>query len=505
MASSSSTVSVFDAHRFRKAHNEQLFDSYARRRKVIPEVGLNLEDDEYPEIMEQIALRGWRRLAAPRMDISKLLVQEFYANAAVSDEEAAAQEELPYKSFVRGKEIDFSLNNIRRVMRFKRETTGAQTDYKTCQVLNQRLDEVLAELCIPGATWKLSSSQPPVPIQLRRTELQPLARGWQEFIIHSLVPTGNKSEITTSRAILIHTIMQGEDVRAEEIIADNMVTIAQGLASKGNLAHPSTIYKLCKDAGVPLREFARTPRIPSLSYITAKRMETIRFPRHQQPQQQEDEEEDEPMRQADGGSFEEEDHQPPQQNQPPQQDQQPQQHGFPNFQPRYESQYHEDLQGIEETLSSMQFFQQTFYENMQKFEADYMEDVKQIKEKQEQIYNHNQRLETERNMQMALERQGRDIVEIRKQVNLWTNNVSSKEAYACWAQQQANPNLSEVPITQIPDIMRTNVEKGRPLFHGFLKSDYGASSSSQVDPEELVSLRTAPPSPHFRPPYPPFN
>ncbi|MED6117978.1 hypothetical protein PIB30_115091, partial [Stylosanthes scabra] len=111
----------------------------------------------------------------------------------------------------------------------------------------------------------------------------------------------------------------------------------------------------------------------------------------------------------------------------------------------------------------MQFFQQTFYENMQKSQADNMEEVKQIKEKQEQIYNHNQRfhaqvwqeqeklakeiqevrrgqmaqvaannqrLEAKRNMQMALERQGRDIVEIRKQVNLWTNNVSSKEAYA---------------------------------------------------------------------------
>ncbi|MED6152623.1 hypothetical protein PIB30_093755 [Stylosanthes scabra] len=143
---------------------------------------------------------------------------------------------------------------------------------------------------------------------------------------------------------------------------------------------------------------------------------------------------------------------------------------------------------------------------MQKSQADYMEEVKQIKKKQEQIYNHNQRfhaqiwqeqdklakeiqevrrgqpaqvaannqmLEAERNMQMALERQGRDIVEIRKQVNLWTNNVFSKEAYACWAQQQANPNLT--------------------------------SSSSQVDPEEPVPLRTAPPSPHFCPPYPSPN
>ncbi|MED6177208.1 hypothetical protein PIB30_095829 [Stylosanthes scabra] len=90
---------------------------------------------------------------------------------------AAAQEELPYKSFIRSKEIDFSPNNITRVMRFKRETAGALTDFKTRQASNQRLDEVLAHLCIPGATWKLSSSQPPVPIQLRRTELQQLPRG----------------------------------------------------------------------------------------------------------------------------------------------------------------------------------------------------------------------------------------------------------------------------------------------------------------------------------------
>ncbi|MED6225367.1 hypothetical protein PIB30_092969 [Stylosanthes scabra] len=215
--------------------------------------------------MEQILLRGWRRLEAPMTSVSKLLVQEFYANAAISDEEAAEQEELPYKSFVRG---------------VKRETGGAETDYKTRQAVDQRLDEVLVDLCIAEATWKLSSGQPAVPIQLRRTELHPVAKGWQEFIIYSLVPTGNKSEITIARAILIHCIMRGEEVRAEDIIADNMAVIAQGLQSKGNLAFPSTIYKLCKDAGVPLREFRRTSRIPDESYITAKRMESTRIPRN---------------------------------------------------------------------------------------------------------------------------------------------------------------------------------------------------------------------------------
>ncbi|MED6140727.1 hypothetical protein PIB30_096264 [Stylosanthes scabra] len=262
MASSSAPVSIFDEYRFRKEFNQQLFESHAKRRKVIPEVGFDLNEDEYPQIMEQVMLRGWRRLAAPHTSVSKLLVQEFYANAAISDEEAAEQDELPYKSFVRGVKVDFSPSNIRRVMRFKRETVGAQTDYKTRQAMDQRLDEALADLCIPEATWKLSSSQPAVPIQLRMTELYPLAKGWQEFIIHSLVLTGNKSEVTIARAILIHCIMQGEEVRAEDIIAENMVVIAQGLPNKGNLAFPSAIYKLCKDVVVPLREFRRTPRIP---------------------------------------------------------------------------------------------------------------------------------------------------------------------------------------------------------------------------------------------------
>ncbi|MED6199359.1 hypothetical protein PIB30_075221 [Stylosanthes scabra] len=240
MASSSAPASVFDDYRFREVVNQTLFESSVRRKKIIPEVAFNLDEGEYPQIKEQIALRGWRRLAAPTTGISKLLVQEFYANAAVSDEEVANAGQLPYKIYA--------------------ETEGAETDYRTRQATDQRLDKVLAKLCIPGATWKLSSSQPAVPIQLRRTELLPLARGWQEFIIYSLVQTGNKSEITVARAILIHAIMRGEDVRAEDIIADNMAVIAQGLHGKGNLSFPSTIYKLCKDAGVPLMLGFRNPR-----------------------------------------------------------------------------------------------------------------------------------------------------------------------------------------------------------------------------------------------------
>ncbi|MED6141201.1 hypothetical protein PIB30_100911 [Stylosanthes scabra] len=101
MASSSTPTCVLDDYRFREVFNQTLFESHVRRKKIIPEVGFNLNDDKYPQIKEQIALRGWRRLAAPMTEVSKLLVHEFYANTAVSDEEVANAGQLLYKSFVR--------------------------------------------------------------------------------------------------------------------------------------------------------------------------------------------------------------------------------------------------------------------------------------------------------------------------------------------------------------------------------------------------------------------
>ncbi|MED6176808.1 hypothetical protein PIB30_091840, partial [Stylosanthes scabra] len=92
--------------------------------------------------------------------------------------------------------------------------------------------------------------------------------------------------------------MRGEDVRVEDIIADKIVRLAQGIKEKGKLGFPSTIYKLCKEAGVPLREFRRTRKIQAEKLITARRMESTRLPRPVQPMQPEAEDEDHPMPQA---------------------------------------------------------------------------------------------------------------------------------------------------------------------------------------------------------------
>ncbi|MED6211548.1 hypothetical protein PIB30_074838 [Stylosanthes scabra] len=211
------------------------------------------------------------------------------------------------------------------------------------------------------------------------------------------------------------------------------------------------------------------------------------------------------MPQAVGGNEEE------QEQQQHQHFQQPPQQPYQDFQPNFESQYHQDLQGIEEYLASMQFLQQCFYENMQKSQSECMEEVKAIKAKQKELWNNtnrfysqirkeqkmltreiqevrkgqinqtlvnNQRAEAEKNLEQAVERQARDISEMRKQLNLWTRIASAREAYSYWAHQQANPNLSEIPVDHISDLMQTNAERGRPMFYRALKSHQGASSSS---------------------------
>ncbi|MED6127435.1 hypothetical protein PIB30_088133 [Stylosanthes scabra] len=209
-----------------------------------------------------------------------------------------------YRSFVRGVPIDFSPENIRTVMRFRAQVQGATTDFEKRKEHDQQLDRVLADLCMPGATWKLSTGQQRVQIQLRRQELNPIARGWHEFSIHSLIPSSNRSEIPVIRAILIHCIMRGEDVRAEDIIADKMLCMAQGIKEKGKLGFPSTIYKLCKEAGVLLREFRRTKKIQVEKPITTRRMESTRLPRPIQHRQQDDEDKDHLMPQAEEGNEE---------------------------------------------------------------------------------------------------------------------------------------------------------------------------------------------------------
>ncbi|MED6214209.1 hypothetical protein PIB30_100762 [Stylosanthes scabra] len=128
---SSSSISVIDNHRFKSAFNEELYNSIVKSKKVIAECCIDLDEDEYPEVKEQISLRGWRELAAPKQEISIDLIHEFYANAILTEEEMEEAGGHTFSSYVGGKVVDFSPENLRNVMRFRAQVQGAATDFET--------------------------------------------------------------------------------------------------------------------------------------------------------------------------------------------------------------------------------------------------------------------------------------------------------------------------------------------------------------------------------------
>ncbi|MED6150983.1 hypothetical protein PIB30_077934, partial [Stylosanthes scabra] len=91
-------------------------------------------------------------------------------------------------------------------------------------------------------------------------------------------------------------------------------------------------------------------------------------------------------------------------------------------------------------------------------------------------------------LEQSMVLQQKEMTEMKRQLKEWTRNVSVRDANSFWAHQQANPNLTELPIHQIPELMHLNSEKGRHLFHRGLKSHLVVGSSSQA------ALPQAPPS-----------
>ncbi|MED6225266.1 hypothetical protein PIB30_092086 [Stylosanthes scabra] len=319
----------------------------------------------------------------------------------------------------------------------------------------------------------MSSSQPLHQIQLRRQDLTPVARGWADFIIHSVIHTGNKLEITVARAVLIHSIIKGHDVRVEELIADNIAVLAEGVQGRSKLCFPSTIYRLCKEAGVPMGEFKDGEKIQIARPIIAKIMTTISGKIINQPQSQ-PMEEDEDDYDAENRFANHDQDQEMHFEAVGAKENHHQYHDQPNFED-YESnfqQYKEDKQIKREQ-------EKTIKE---------IEEVKKFQVNQTLMGAHRTPVEK---LDERVHETRNKIIEMRKKIRDWTRNASSREGYCYWAHQQANPNLVEIPPHKIPDFLHNNVANKKDPYYGALKSEIQQGESSQVADQPLPN----PPNP----------
>ncbi|MED6177162.1 hypothetical protein PIB30_095394 [Stylosanthes scabra] len=238
-------ASTSEAPRFKTLYHESHFNKFFAAREVLPELRIKIDDDVFSSITAQINLRKWQRLTKLFLMVGDSLVREFYANAWRLEEQK--NQPLTYTTQIRGTEINFSPKSIHSVLKLRDTPLPNAASYHDKNANNNlRLDEVLACLCVEGAQWVRHLDGR--PHFLRRTDLQPMAMDWYEFVCRLIMPTINCSEVNVERAVLIHAIIIGEDIHVDEIIAEQMYKFVNKTNTRSKLPFPSQHYDQRWDA-----------------------------------------------------------------------------------------------------------------------------------------------------------------------------------------------------------------------------------------------------------------
>ncbi|MED6221547.1 hypothetical protein PIB30_055843 [Stylosanthes scabra] len=172
--------------KFKTPYHEAHYKAKLSARKVLPELIIQVDESILDPCGFQIQQRKWERFTNPIQAVGHVMVKEFYAKAWEQDKK-------------RGSHI-------------LTQQWKANKDY--------RLEHVLEDLCIEGRDWVRQKDGR--PHYLRRADLEPMTKDGYDFVCRSILPTTNRSELTVKRAVLIHSIIIGENINVEEIISNQI-------------------------------------------------------------------------------------------------------------------------------------------------------------------------------------------------------------------------------------------------------------------------------------------
>ncbi|MED6139851.1 hypothetical protein PIB30_087835 [Stylosanthes scabra] len=221
--------------RFKTLYHEAHFNSTLSARRVLPELIIQADESVFNPIRFQIQQRKWEKFTKLIQAVGHLMVKEFYANAWEPDK--AKKKPYTYTSMV-------------RVLKLRKVPIPDAPSYHEKKANKDfRLDHVLEDLCEEGADWVRHKDGR--PHFLRRSDLEPMTKGWYEFICRSILPATNRFELTVERAVLIHSIIIRKNINVEEIIADQIYKFVYKTDVSSSLPFPSIIAALCADAKVP--------------------------------------------------------------------------------------------------------------------------------------------------------------------------------------------------------------------------------------------------------------
>ncbi|KOM26744.1 hypothetical protein LR48_Vigan312s000500 [Vigna angularis] len=191
---------------------------------------------------DQLLGRNWGKLAPYPAPANIAVVKEFYTNARKIGDYPAED----YLGYVRGHVIRYDPDSINSFL--GTVWTGEQCQFALCMDEGSDFEDVKSVLCIPGGHFQRNRTSSVVNI--RRTDLNPLAKYWMTFSHADIKPCSHVSNITLSRALLLYYAIRNLNVNIGQVIANEISMCANTTNNKAPLEHPSLITHLCKIARV---------------------------------------------------------------------------------------------------------------------------------------------------------------------------------------------------------------------------------------------------------------
>ncbi|KOM47476.1 hypothetical protein LR48_Vigan07g118000 [Vigna angularis] len=221
---------------------------YEKHFKVVKDMRLLMErkvgmiPNFAPQFGEQLLGRNWGKLATYPAPANIVVVKQFYTNARKIGDYPTED----YLGYVRGHAIRYDPDFINSFL--GTVWVGEQCHFALCMEEGIDFDDVESVLCVPGGHFQRNKIGSVVNI--RRTDLNPLAKYWMAFSHANILPCSHVSDITLSRALLLYCVIRNLNVNIGQVIANEIQMCANTINNKAPLGHPSLITHLCKIAGV---------------------------------------------------------------------------------------------------------------------------------------------------------------------------------------------------------------------------------------------------------------
>ncbi|KOM34741.1 hypothetical protein LR48_Vigan02g089100 [Vigna angularis] len=173
-------------------------------RRLLMERKVGMIPNFAPQFGEQVLGNDWGKLATYPAPANIAVVKEFYTNAKKIGDYPAEN----YLGYVRGHAIRYNPDSINNFL--DTVWAGEQCQFALCMEEGVDYEDVERVLCIPGGHFQRNRSGSVVNI--RRTDLTPLAKYWMAFSHANIQPCSHVSDITLSRALFIYCAIRNLNV-----------------------------------------------------------------------------------------------------------------------------------------------------------------------------------------------------------------------------------------------------------------------------------------------------